>query len=53
MTKEYNCADCGIKITIESRNEADFPKDDEKILCQKCDPAFAELLDNKHHRRAS
>jgi len=44
-TKEYQCQDCGIRIVVEGDLVPAEP-----ILCQRCDPAFASLLDNKHHR---
>jgi hypothetical protein len=45
VVKEGKCKDCGTRITVESREGVE-PGD----LCQKCDPAFAMLLDNKWHQ---
>lgn len=44
--KEYRCSDCGIKIVVEGK---DFIPA-EPILCQRCDPAYDCLADNKYHR---
>ena len=42
----YTCSDCGRTII------SDFPFDETtSVRCQKCDPDFASLLDNKHNKR--
>lgn len=50
IERVVHCTDCGVKITISASRKEDLPHDDEKILCQKCDPGFASLLDNKYHK---
>lgn len=39
------CKDCKKKIITEGTVPVDEP-----VLCQKCDPEMAMLLDNKYHK---
>lgn len=42
----YHCEECGRRILIEPATFVPITP----VLCQLCDPAFANLLDNKHHQ---
>lgn len=42
----YECIECGVKIRVEPSSY--IPET--PVLCQRCDPAFSSLLDNKHHK---
>lgn len=45
MTLQGKCKDCGFPIHVEGpEDQICMPE-----LCQRCDPAFSSLLDNKHH----
>jgi hypothetical protein len=48
--KTYYCDECEFPIVITGSKVSDFPGKGEKVLCQKCDPGFASLRDNKHHK---
>lgn len=52
MKATYHCTECGRPIVIEGRPDQmpDMGKEGEPLLCQRCDPAFSSLLDNKHHQ---
>lgn len=42
------CKECGFSIRVEGPPEQLIMPE----LCQRCDPAFASLLDNKHHGKS-
>jgi hydrogenase maturation factor HypF (carbamoyltransferase family) len=50
MTAETHCADCGLRIIVDGPEDVVQGIIAEPVLCQRCDPDYSSLTDNKYHR---
>ena len=53
VTKIYSCVDCQATITAEGPTVESVSFDAKSVLCQRCDPDYSSLRDNKYHECTS